>query len=924
MRALGFGFVLLVAGALSGAPDVRAQVPAAPAGEPGTVSGVVLDKATGDPIIEATVEVVGGEKKVQTDLDGRFRFELPPGGYELRISAPLYQPVRLQGVHVKPHEVTKANTSLVTAKGNVQVVEVVAQANRASEATQLTERKKSAVVSETVGAETIAKEPAKDAAEVVKRTPAVTIKDNRFIYVRGLGERYSSALLAGSRLPSPDPDRRVVPLDLFPAEFIESLAVIKTYTPDLPADFSGGLVDIHTREFPDQFTFSTGVSTGFNTQTTFQDFNYYRGSNVDYFGLGGDFRELPDTVPNTKTFQLLSQEAKNELGRQFKDIWNTHTTTAPPNSGFNIAAGDTWGPLGVTFGGIYTTEYQKIPDWIENQYVNGGATQPVKQDSHFILDNSLFKTRLGGLLTATYKVDPDNKFFLRTLIDQNSFNLLRFQEGKDTQGTPQQTTTLQYTQEQLAFGQIGGQHHWAGGLFLDWRTAYSRTLQSEPDTRYVTYEGTPPSFTDDSLGGSRIFNSLSETLSDSSVDFTIPFTRLPFTDQLLAEQAKLKFGPAYSFRDRSFDQRRFVYNVNSSAFDLTQPPETILDPGHLIPGLINFDENTQSGDSYDVSQQIAAGYAMLDLPLIPERLRLVGGARLEYSYISLRTFAIGESGVQKVFKNNLDWLPGVNLIYSPRDDMNIRGAYSQSVSRPEFRELSPTQYPAPRGLRPLIGNPNLVEAHIENFDLRWEWFLSPLELVSASFFHKNLQQPIEQTVIVESSAIANSFANAENGELTGFEFEGRKDFGFLSPRLSYLSLLANVAIIDANVNIPRAKTLQVQTSTSRPLQGQAPDVINAALDWTHPVYGTYRLLYYAAGPIVSAIGSFGLPDIIEQSRNQLDAVAIFPIKPFGIPLTTKLSAENLLNDRFLFTQAGQIQREYKSGVKISIGFAYTY
>src|SRR5262252_7144182 len=304
-----------------------AQEPTAaptPPPEQGTLVGTVLDKTTGDPLIQANVEVVGQAKRVETDMDGHFTVKLPPGTYELRISAPLYQPVRLQGVKVKANDVSKQSVSLAAATANVEVVEVTAKANKASEATQLVERKKSAVVSETVSAEAIKKTPDKDVASIVKRVPAVTIKDDRFVFIRGLGERYSGALLNESRLPSTDPSRRVVPLDLFPAEFVQSLSILKTYTPDLPGDFSGGLVDIRLMEFPEKPTFTYGQYFGGNTQTTFQPFRTYQGGPNDYFGFGNGFRELPGAVPRTPgLLNSFPQGQADALGRDFKNIWSS-------------------------------------------------------------------------------------------------------------------------------------------------------------------------------------------------------------------------------------------------------------------------------------------------------------------------------------------------------------------------------------------------------------------------------------------------------------------------------------------------------------------------------------------------------------------------------------------------------------------------
>jgi hypothetical protein len=909
------------------APQQAAPPPQGePAGEPGIVSGIVVDKSSGDPLIDAGIEVVGANKTVRTDVDGKFKVSLPPGSYAIRVYAPFYQPVRLESVIVKSRETTKANASLAAAPGNVQVVEVVSQADRAAEATQINQRKKAAVVSDTVSAEVIKKTPGKDAAEVVKRVPAVTVKDDRFIFVRGLGERYASALLDGSRLPSPDPDRRVVPLDLFPADFIESLSVMKTYSPDLPGDFTAGVVDIRLREYPERFSLTANVGTTFNSQTSFQDFRTYEGSSLDFLGLGSDFRKIPESVPDTTDFVPLPQRIQNTFGRQFRNIWNTETDTAPPGTNFTLTTGNTFGDkdqFGITVAGVYTSDWQNIPDRVENEFVNGGVHEGATRVTHFTVDDSLFKTRLGGLMTGTWKLDEANKLFTRMLVEHNSFDDVTFANGTNKQGIRQQETVLRYTEEELDLGQLGGEHRWPW-LWVDWRTAYSRTTQDEPDTRYITYEGDPLQFTTDSLGGSRIFNTLNEKLTDSAVDFTVPFsTWLPFTDFWNGLPAKFKFGPAYAYRQRNFEQRRFVYDV-MAGLDLTQDPETILAPANQIPGLINFNENTQPGDSYDVSQEIIGGYGMFDLPLVRDHLRLVAGARVEYSYIRLNTLALGETGAQRVTKNNLDPLPAVNLIYTPIPDMNLRFGYSQTVSRPEFRELSPTEYPAPRGLRAHIGNPDLIEANIENWDLRWEWFFSPLELVSLSFFHKSFDNPIEQTVIEESSNVADSWKNAKDGTLTGFEFELRKNFGFVSPRLQGLSFITNVAYVDSTVHEPKAKTLEAQTNTTHAFQGQPPYIANAVIEWAHPTWGTYRLLYYTAGPVLSAVGAFGLPDIMEEQRNQLDMLVIVPIKPFDVPMSVKLSVENLLDDNYHFTQAGRTQRDYQKGVKVGLSFGYAF
>jgi outer membrane receptor protein involved in Fe transport len=917
--------VWLGAVALLGARPLNAAAQeAAPAGPLGTIAGTVLDRSTGDPVIEAGVEVVGKGKTVRTDLDGRYTIRIAPGTYELRIFAPLFQGARLRTVVVRAGQLTTADASLLpSGQAGVEVVEVVAQAHKATEATQLLRRQKAAVVSDNVSAEVIKKSPDSDAAEIVQRVPAVTVVEDKFVFVRGLGERYTSAVLNGSRLPSTDPEKRVVPLDLFPAEFIESLSIIKSYTPDLPGDFSAGLVEIELREFPETRTLNLGLSTGGNSQTTFKRFRSYEGGTFDYFGAGAEFRELPGIFPE-ESVQFPPAPVQRRLVGSLRNIWGTEAITAAPNSGVNFSIGDSFGPFGITFGAAYTTEYKTRRDEIRRQVKNFDEIDAGVPGEDFLFDTSTFETRLGGVVSAAYKLTDNHRLTFRSLINRNSFDEVLTGRGRTTQTPDAQVdvTQLKYREEELAFGQLGGQHHWPW-VDVDWRTALARTTQEVPDTRNVVYflrPGQEPTFSNDSAGGLRVFTSLEEILTDSALDVTVPFTtRLPLTDVWSGLKAKLKFGPAYAFRDREYVPRLFRYFSNQSL-----PSEELLDPRNA-GALYQFGEITQPRDNFAATQEIIGGYGMLDLPIVRDRLRFVGGVRMEYSLIRIDTFD-DAANPQHLRKRNLDPLPGGNLIYSPRSDMNVRLSYSRSVSRPEFRELTPALIPPLRGERALVGNPDLVQFNVESWDLRWEWFFAPGELVSFGVFYKDLDQPIERVVGgTIGSQLFDTFENTGQAELKGFEFEGRKNLGFVSPWLRHLSLVTNATYVESDVEIPPEPGVVLP---NRALQGQAPFIINAVLDYTHPDWGTARLLYNTTGARITSVGGGIVPDIFEERRDQLDAVLIVPLKRFGIPLTAKLAAENLLDDRFEFTQETDrgtlIQNEYTTGIKVSFGLSYAF
>jgi len=907
-------------------------------GASGTISGVVLDKSTGDPVIDAGVELVGTAQKTRTDLDGKYTLKVPPGAYTVRVFAAGYQSVRIDKLQVAAGSVSTGDAVLPAAgEAGIEVVEVVAEAAKAAEATQIIKRKSAAVVSETVSAEVIKKTPGGDAAAVVKRVPSVTVRDD-FVYVRGLGERYTTAELNGSRLPSPDPLRRVVPLDLFPAAFLDSISIAKTFTPDLPGDFSGGLVDLRLREFPDEFTYSFNVGTGVNTQTTGQDFLTYESTALDSVAAGASSRQPPSSIPP----QAEQVTLPYSTARQFKNIWSPTTSTAPPDFDLGFSVGNTWGPFGFQFGALLDNEWRTQRRVIKRQFTNAGTSDDpqIQLSDDFTANQSVFSSRLASVLTTAYKINDNHRLAFNAFINQQADDYTRRESGETFQGGAgsfSRQTALQYVQDQLSYGQLLGEHQlpW---LRADWRTVLSRTTRQEPDTRYTTYSrqdpGQPLLFTNSSLGGQRIDNDTLERLTDTQADFTIPFqTRLPWTTAWRLP-AKFKFGPAYTYRLREFSQRRFQFVPGFGTQNLALPPQDLFAPENIGPGLASAQEVSTPSDFFTGTHEIMAGYGMFELPIFEDTLRFIGGVRTEYSYIRLDEDVIrqgcpgGSSRcLTRFVKNNLNPLPGINAVFSPRPDMNFRVGWSRSVSRPELRELAVAQFPAQRGDRPTFGNPDLIQADIESFDFRWEWFFSPLELVSLSYFYKSLENPIEQAVVLQASDPANTWINAESADIIGWELEARKNFGFIRPMLEQLTFYFNFTWSDSTSTVgkPRVFGLQTtQTSTERPLQGQAPFILNTALEWSQPDWVTARLLYYTQQDTLDNAGINGLPNIFLDRRDQVDFVVQVPLQRWvEKPITAKLSVENILNDPWVFSQGGLTQQRYTDGVFFGIGFTLT-
>ena len=751
----------------------------------GTVVGLVIDSDSGKPLADARLEVIGRSETTRTDNQGFYKVTLPAGTYQLRIFAPNHQGMRLVNVTVFAGKTTRVDANLKDlGEAAVQTVEVVAEAVAATEQTQLILRQKAAGVSDNVSAEAIGKSTDSNIAAAVTRAPAITLTDDKFVVVRGLTERYSVAQLNGSRLPGTDPNKRLPPFDIFPAEFIAALNIIKTYTPDLPGDFAGALIDIKLAEPPPKLTYSLSTSMSFNTETTFQPVDTYKSPcpSRDWFTVGNTCRDLPGLFGSAIPRVIQSTPQMRAYVAALPVNWNIDSTTAPPNATFKGSVGASFGPFGFNLAAVYGWKWKIKRDATTNAIVNAsGDAPPEFTVDRFTYDISDFETQLGALATTQYKLNDDNVISGRALVSRAADDQTQSGNGtKEAIGTavPLDASSAVYTLNQLGFGQLDGRHHFSIAD-VDWRAAWAPSLQDQPDAKYLVYKADemPPILDNRPPSTLRTFGTLNEFLQDYDADVSIPFrTGLPFTDVWSGLEGRTKFGLAYEARDRTFEFRTFQTDVRDM---FSGPPDTILIPSNYsTQGPLMFGETTNQSDRFDGTEEVAGAYGMIDLPLIEDRLSFIGGARGEYSYIVANGFVFPDGPVKSIL-NNLNPLPSAILKYTPRDDMNVRAAFSQTVSRPDFRELTPTLFPALPGQRVLQGNPNLVQTEITSYDVRWEWFLSPLELASVGFFYKDLTKPIELAALVQTSSYIDFFVNADSATLWGFEFELRKNFDFL-------------------------------------------------------------------------------------------------------------------------------------------------
>ena len=918
-RALLFLLLLI----LSGTP-VWAQ-------ETGTVRGTVLDGVSAELVRNALVEVIGTDFAVSTNLDGQFSLDLPPGTYEIEVSHDGFFPNRIEALNVASGADITLDVVLPPTRTEVQSITVTADAVTLETSTQeimLLERRASTTVSDLIGSEEISANGDSDAAGVMSRVVGVSLMDDKYVFVRGLGDRYSTTQLNGSLMPSTEADRKVVPLDLFPANLVDNIKLEKTFTPNQPGEFSGALVKIETVEFPAGPTLKFSASQGFNTQSTFKDFLTYPGGKHDWLGFGDSRRALPSAIPADRVARgsIFSDRGYTPaeiegFGESFENIWNPRTEGGKPNQGFNFLAGNTFGRLGVVYALTYSNKFQ-TGDSIQNYYVVGLNNKP-RQINKYNIQSGTNTVRLGNTLNFAIRANNNHKFLFKNFFSKDASDEARVFEGYNGDfATNIRNQRIHFVEETIYAGQLAGEHFFSGlnGL-LEWRVAFNRAGRDEPDLREALYIQNQATgnyrLREQTQSGFRQWIEATDKIWEPGLDF-VKFVTLG------SVSGSIKAGGSYSSRDRRFNSRRFRFTHRSTrGLDLSQDPEALFLPEYIGP---NFElrEDTRPTDHYLGDQIIRAGYAMVDFFLSP-RWRVIGGARVEKSVQKLDSFdlfAINPTKIQTKL-DDTDILPSINVVYAISPEMNLRGAFSQTLSRPNFRELAPFDFTDVTGGNTVVGNPDLVRTKLNNVDFRWEWFQGASDLLAVSVFYKNFDNPIEQ-IFQPTSQLRISFENVDGARNLGMETELRKSLGDFSSGLQNFSVSANYTFVSSQVEIGE-RQLSVVTSTNRALAGQSQNVFNGTFEYANPRFGnSIRLLYNMVGRRITDVGALGLPDIYQEPQHVFDIVYKHRLGGEEGPMELSFSADNLLNDEKKFTQGGELYRLYRNGRSYSAGLSIRF
>ena len=884
--------------------------------ETGSVSGVVVSSWDGTLLGGATVTVRGTTLAAQTDSQGRYELKgVPAGEQVLRFSKSSYAAVAVTDVRVLPGQTTTVNGNLRPEFYEMEEFEVTAEEFVKQTEQIMFDRKDSAAMMDNIGSEQFSKLGVSDAAAALGKVTGASIADGKFAVVRGLPDRYTSTMMNGGDIPSADPNRRAVQLDLFPSQFISQLNVRKTFTPDMPGGFSGGAIDIVTKSFPEKPLLSFSLGTAYNTQASMRDdFLHTDRGSTDWRATDDGTRALPPIAEATSPISggVLNPAIKTRFASsQFAPI----AGSSPLNSSLSLAVGDTtklFGHrLGLLGGFYYKQEYSHYSDGEVAKFVTGAGTTDTKTDAR-----SLVNYTWGAMVNVSYELIENHEVALTYLNVATAEDEARRLQGQDTAtlGTvPGESyidqSILHWTERTLNTYQLKGTHLLPelNNVEFDWVGSLASTRQDEPDHRifqFFAQPGDPNDPNDDFYLANgptkpsrptRIWRELNEDNRFFRGDLKIPVPSYTTKDNFV------KTGAFTSNSQRDYKSRTFDVRANGGhPFNSNGDPNSYLADTNLA--FIDY-YNFPGSYVYDGQQTINGFYGMGEWSAL-EWLQVVGGVRFEKTDLSVTSDNLGTSApaTSGGIKQD-DILPALGMTFSLRTNLLLRASWSQTVVRPTYREISDAElYDTALG-RVYLGNPNLKMSSSENFDLRLEWYPRPGELISLSVFKKKITSPIEQS----STDVNNEFIrynNYDSADVNGVEFEFRKNLDDWSDFTKEISFGFNATYIQSEV----ARTFEQyqnqllfvgQSTLTRPLFDQPEYILNSDLTWDHKSTGTTLTL--SGGVVGRRLTVVGLatPDEYEEPTPQLD---VFLSQSIGKRWKVKLSAKNLLNPTYETTQ----------------------
>jgi outer membrane receptor protein involved in Fe transport len=892
----------------------------------GRIVGRIVDAGTGTGLSDVGVQVVGTTLGTTSGVGGRFTLvDVPAGTVTVQARRIGFAAKTVTGLQLQAGQSIEQNISLDAAALTLSTQVVTADAERGSVADALDRQRTAAGIVNSVTREQIARSPDSDAAQAVQRVSGVTVQDGRYVFVRGLGERYTTTSLNGSRLPSPEPERKVVPLDLFPSGLLQSVTTSKTFTPDQPGDFSGASVDIRTREFPADRQFTTSLTIGHNAAATGKNVPYAPGVGGEAFALAGSGRDLPGAVRGAGDLTGVTQPQQNGLINSFRNVWEAGEQSGSPNTSFSATLGGSDPVVGHQVGYIVSGTYsytQEVQADQQRAFARPG-NEPGQTVEYDRFDGTTGRASAlwGGLLNLSTLLGTRSRISLNNTYNRTADNSARVERGSlENEGIPVTIERLDYVERTLWSSQLAGEHD-LGRHRVEWSGSGSRVTRNQPDRSEIVYQlASDPATSDQRLlwlnaageGAVRTFGELDERSFEGRGNYQLQLGPAE-------RQQTIKVGGLLRYTDRDADTR--AYGMLATVMPESQrmlPPEEIFggrltEPDSARLGLRPLGQ----GGEYTAEDALSAGYVMADLGF-SDRLRFIGGARVEHSNVDVRaTSTLGER--IPTSRQFTDVLPSLAVNYKLTDVQNLRVSASRTLARPEYRELAGITTRDVIGGVLLQGNPSLVRTRIDNADVRWEWYPSPGEVISVGAFAKRFDNPIERVFRLTSAAAGLiTFGNADAATNYGFEVEMRKGLGFLADALAPFTASTNLTAMESEIDLGGSQL--GSTNTKRRMVGQAPYVVNAGLTYTSTSGATSAtLLYNRIGERIVEAGVSPLPDVVDRPRDVLDLSLRFPL--IGA-LSGRFDARNILDARYVVAQGDVTRDAYRAGRVFQAGLTW--
>lgn len=910
--------IAAVAGALAALPLLLAAQEPAPARPTGRIVGRIIEEATGRPVAGAHVGIAAGGTPVTSGIDGRYTLlGIPAGTTAIVVRAIGFAPKTVSGIVVPHGGIVSHDVTVTPQTVLLTEISVSAAVERGTVAAALEEQRTATGIVTAVTAEQIARSPDSDAGQAMQRVSGVTVQDGRYVLVRGLGERYTTTSLNNARLPSPEPDRKVVPLDLFPANLLEAVSTSKTFTADQPGDFSGAQVNLRTREFDRGRVLTWSLSSGINTAATFRDLPRAPRTGSEWLALPGGRRALPASVAAAENLASVPADQVPDLLAAFRNVWSPASGAGLPNAATSVSVGGEDPILGRMVGYLASLTYQLGVDVRRDEERalgvadgSGGARPQNVYRGQSVTGSVLW----GGILNLTTRLGATSKLSLGNTYNRGGDNAVVRAAGFNEEfATTFDITRLDYVARSVRSNQLAGEHLLGGRHTLQWAVTSSGVTRDEPDRSDLAYEArldsatgtvTPVRWWGGPRSGNRTFSALRE--SGWQLDGGWTFALRP-------GGAALKVGGQYRTTDRTADTRSYdIVNLSLTDEQLAATPEEIFSRTHDLGLVANA-----NGGRYTAADRLWAGYAQVELP-VGRRVRVIAGARVEGSEVAVET-RVTDGTVSRADPVTTDVLPSLSATVDLGRNHQLRAAVTQTLSRPEYRELSGVCYFEILGGVTVCGNDQLRRALIQNADVRWEWYPSGGEIVAVGLFAKRFDGPIERILVGTTGATTAGFVNTKEAVNYGAELEVRRSLAVLSPALLPFAVFANATLMYSRIAIGAADVSSL-TSGERPMVGQSPYVVNAGLAYTAPSGRlTATLLYNVVGRRIVEAGILPLPDTYEEARHLLDAAFRYELRD---GLSLKLDARNLLDAPVRIMQGAVTRHRYTVGRGLAVGFTW--